>query len=434
MSRGWLGAVALVMVAGIAALFWPGYLSWDSAYQWWQARHDQFDATHPPLMAMIWQLTDRWVPGPGGLFLLQLALLWGALALFVAALPLRPWLRVLVLLGIGLWPPLLGLQVHLWKDLWTLAGFVFATALLAWELRAPSTWLRGLALLAVVLACAFRHNAITGALPILLWLVIRQWPDARLWQRCLQLAALTAITLLLAALPARDSRVKPVDSVWSVVTLWDAAGVSLREGALVFPPELVAPDLTLADLREHFSDYSNTTVYGSGKLKHSFDGPYSDAQRDALHALAWQLPTQHTAAYLAHRWRLAQLLFGLDQAGLPDDQVLMPGIHQYGDNPPLTAQRSALHDTMLRQLWALIDTPLFAGWCYLAASLAVLLFALLRRAAPEHGLAAVLAASALCYALPLALVSGSAEFRYLAWPVWSALAAPWLFWRRPRAG
>ena len=68
----WLAALA--GWALVLWVFWPGYMSWDSAYQWWQARHDQFDSVHPPLLAMIWQLTDRVVEGPGGMFALQCAL------------------------------------------------------------------------------------------------------------------------------------------------------------------------------------------------------------------------------------------------------------------------------------------------------------------------------------------------------------------------
>ena len=66
-------AAALLGLAVSLWVFWPGYMSWDSAFQWWQSRHDTFDSVHPPLMAMIWQLSDRVVPGPGGMFALQAA-------------------------------------------------------------------------------------------------------------------------------------------------------------------------------------------------------------------------------------------------------------------------------------------------------------------------------------------------------------------------
>jgi hypothetical protein len=425
----WLAALLGLAVA--LGVFWPGYMSWDSAYQWWQARNNSFDSVHPPLMAMIWQLTDRVVPGPGGMFALQATLLWSALAMFAAALPLRPTARVAVVLGLGFWPPLFALLPHVWKDLWTLAGFAWALALLAQDLRAPHRGWRFGALLALAFACAFRHNAITGALPLVLWIGWREavasprlTPRARFGGTMLLTAAMMAAVMGLASLPATDGRVKHTERVWSVVTLWDAAAVSLAEGALVYPPELMDPTLTLDELRGKFVDYSNTSVYETGKLRHSFDGPYTPAQREALDALAWSLPREHAPAYFAHRWRLTQLLLGWDRAALPDGLVLMPGLHQYNDNPPVAPQSSAVHARVLAALQSLVDTPLFAGWIYLLACVGVMAVGIARMARdPRAGLAAAVAASSLAYALPLALVSGSAEFRYLAWPVLATLAA-----------
>lgn len=438
-------AAAALGLTVVLFVFWPGYMSWDSAYQWWQARHDQFDSVHPPLMAMLWQSTDRVVEGPGGMFALQCALLWSALALFASALPISPRARAAVVLGIGLWPPLLGLQPHVWKDLWTLAGFAWALALLAQDLRTPHRgWLAG-AVLALVFACAFRHNAITGTLPLLGWIAWRALasrPAGRFRNSAAPAlaAALALFVVTAASLPARDARVRHTESVWSVVTLWDAAAVSLAENRLVYPPELVDPALTLDELRGKFVDYSNTSIYETGKLRHSFDGPYTPAQRAALKGLALALPLEHTAAYTAHRWRLAQLLYGWDRAALPDGLVLMPGLHAYGDNPPLPVERGALHDRALAGLFTLVDTPLFAGWIYLLLCVAVIAWTWRHRGPPHapsrdptmpaiaaaastRGLGAAVAASSLMYALPLALVSGSAEFRYLAWPVLATLAA-----------
>ena len=433
---------ALLGLAVTLAVFWPGYMSWDSAYQWWQARHDRFDSVQPPLMAMIWQLSDRVVDGPGGMFALQAALLWSALALFASALPVRPALRFALVLGLGFWPPLFALLPHVWKDLWTLAGFAWALALLAQDLRAPHRGWRAGALLALTFACAFRHNAITGALPLVAWLGWREavacgWVPmrARPGATVAFTAAMMATVMLVSGLPNLDPRVRHTERVWSVVTLWDAAAVSLAEGALVYPPALVDPTLTLDELRGKFVDYSNTSVFETGKLRHSFDAPYTPAQREALDALAWSLARDHAPAYFAHRWRLMQLLLGWDRAGLPDGLVLMPGLHQYQDNPPVPPQTSALHARVLATLQLLVDTPLFAGWIYLLACVGVMGVAgatLLRPARagaasaarrPAVRLAAVVAASSLAYALPLALASGSAEFRYLAWPVLATLAA-----------
>jgi len=425
-------AAAALGAALVLWVFWPGYMSWDSAYQWWQARNNQFDSVHPPLLAMIWQLSDRVVEGPGGMLALQVLLLWSALALFASALRLPAAGRAFVVLFLGLWPPLLAMQPHIWKDLWTLAGFTWALALLAQDLRAPHRGWRAGAVLALVFACAFRHNAITGALPLLAWIGWREvagyapaWTARRRVLPTGVIALVLAVAVfVLAALPAQDGRVRHTERVWSVVTLWDAAAVSLAEGRLVYPPELVDPTLTLDELRQHFTDYSNTTIYVTGKLRHSFDAPYSPEQRAAIDALVLALPRDHTAAYLAHRARLAQLLFGWDRAALPDGQVMMAGLHAYGDNPPVAPQAHPQHARVLATLQALIDSPFFAGWIYLLACVGVALAGAMRaNRSPGAGLAATVALSSLAYALPLALASGSAEFRYLAWPVLATLAS-----------
>ena len=90
------------------------------------------------------------------------------------------------------------------------------------------------------------------------------------------------------------------------------------------------------------------------------------------------------------------------------------------EKPRVEAEKPAAAAT----LQALIDSPFFAGWIYLLACVGVALAGAMRaNRSPGAGLAATVALSSLAYALPLALASGSAEFRYLAWPVLATLAS-----------
>ena len=421
----WLTALAGIGVTLL--LFYPGYLSWDSAYQWWQARHENFNTVHPPLFGMIWRACERVWQGPGGMFVLQTSLLWASLAAIASSLPRPVWQQCLLVLLLGFWPPLFGLSLHLWKDVWTMLAFAWAVAFLLKDLRHPSRALRLLALLSLAVACAFRHNAITGALPLLFWIAHRENIGQTMSRPLMQksaLAVLLALSVLgLAKLPDLDPRVTQTEDLLSAVILWDASAVSLHEGKMIIPVELTKDSPTLEDLKTHFSDYSAATIYESGKLLNSLEIPYSEAQSQALAELTRSLPSDHTQAYLQHRLRLTELLLGLDQQALPDGQVLMPARITFGDNPAISATSSEYQTGVLNTLVSWIDTPWFAGWIYLALALLTSLSIFLKQSSAGRGLSVVVAVSSLAYALPLTLVSGSAEFRYLAWPVLASLIA-----------
>lgn len=131
---------SLVAAIGLVFTIWafyPGYVSQASAEQYHQARTGQFDTHHPPLMAMLWSLTDRVIPGPGGLFALFALAYWAALALVAAHATRRRWTTVLAILGVGLWPPTIGLLAHVWKDVGLLVAFLLASGVLIRESRRP---------------------------------------------------------------------------------------------------------------------------------------------------------------------------------------------------------------------------------------------------------------------------------------------------------
>lgn len=430
--------------AGAAGLFlsvWllqPGFMSSDSAYQWQQGRLGRYDEIHPPLMAMLWGIVDRVVPGPLGMFVLQAVLLWTALAGIGAGLAWPPWARALLVLALGFWPPLLGLLAHVWKDVWTMALFALAAWALQAELRRPSAWLRFAAVGALTLGCAFRHNAITGALPLLAWWALRTlrahgWTAGRLGWRVLGVTLAAAVLVHVGGgLPARHPAVRRVRAVWSPVALGDIAAVSLREGRLLVPPEFATPELTLDELRGYFRDYSNTTLFQTGHLRLSLFADYSGEEERRLLAAWLRLPWEHGRAWAAHRLRLCALLFGWDRAGRPPFLVFQPVRVPLPGVPQQEYRPSRLQPLVMGAFTRLADTPLFAGWLYLLLA-CVTAIAVARRWArgksrPQAGLAVAVALSSIAYALPLCVIAGSADFRYLSWSILAALLAPAVMW------
>lgn len=425
-AAGWLVAVACLALT--LAAFWPGYLSWDSAYQWWQARTGELDPTHPPVMVRIWQLSRLVLPDPGGMLLLPLGLWWFSLALFADALGGSALRRVATVLLLGLWPPLLALQPHLWKDVWMTALFALAVACLAQDLRIGHRGWRIAALIALVFACAFRFNALPAALPLLAWIAWREWPGRRLRVAFATLAMAVVLQLGAGALNhvpgGRDV------AVWPSVAMWDIAAVSIAEDRLLFPPDWVAPDLTVADLRRDFQPYVNVPSFHSGQLRLNYYYDYTPEQFAQLRTAWLALPRDHTAAYAAHRATVTAFLFGLRQSDHPDSLVLLPGVVAYKDNPATTRNDGALNRWLQPLLDGLVDTALFAAWPYLLAALVLLAMAALRPHTVHRALSGTVAASSLMLVLPLILLSPSSDFRYLAWCVLAAGLAAVLYWPR----
>ena len=441
--RGAAGEICSEQIIALAgflltlAAFWPGYLSWDSAYQWWQARGAPLDPAHPPVMVHLWRAVRAVLPDPGGMLAVQAAVWWAAIALFANALGGGAWRRAGTVALIGAWPPLLALLPHLWKDVGMAALFALAVACLAHDAAAPRRRWRVAALVALALGCAFRLNALSAALPLLGWIAWREVAPAprrgaRAWRVALAAVALLIVTILVS-LGVNRAPGKDVP-VWPAVALWDLAAVSIEEERLLFPPVWVDPALTVADLRRDFVPYVNVPSFEHGQLKLNFYFDYTPAQFDELRDAWLALPFEHPRAYWTHRARLSAYLFGLRQGEHPDGLVISPGIVAFADNPPLAPNDGALHRVVQPALSRLVDTPVFAAWPYLVASLALVIAALGWRGGPAwRELAGAVAASGLCLAAPLAVLSPSSDFRYLLWSVFAALlaAALWFAPRRP---
>lgn len=409
--------------------FFPGWASSDSLQQYLTATGRlRLDDVHPPLMAGLWWVTDALWAGSGGLFLLFVSAWWSGLVATTWALFERPWQRWCAALAVGFWPAAFLLLGHVWKDVGMVAALLVAVAaILRWHGGGGRTC-RVLAFVMLLLACGFRHNGVFAAWPLLVWLC---WPRADAARRWLvRGGALLALSLVLAATPAGIARVSGAarGDAWTVVALWDIGAISVAQDRMLMPASLVMPDLTVAELRAGYLPYANPPIFGSGKLLLSLFVPYTDAQRAAVREAWWSAVRAFPRDYLAHRAALARyLLLGYD-ATLPYQLVYVPEQLADIDTTPRLAPLLPT-DAAARAARTLWTTPLFAGGLYLALAVLAAIGALRRSRRAQRGAVFALAASAWSNAVPLALIAGSAEFRYLLWSVLAALLgvlAAWL--------
>lgn len=419
----WLLCTALAAL--FAAAFHPGLISFDSAYQWWQARSGEVSTINGVGIVLWWRAGRLLQDGPAPLLIANLILFWCGVAWIAqtaAGTPRRLLLPLLLAAAPASW-----LLAQIWSDLVLLALLVFATGAL---LRRRSGGNRAYLLAAgsaLFLALTQRHNAVFAVAPLLLFAAGVDLAVDR-GQRLRRIGAAAAALLLLlgaATLLAR-SQVRVHYPVLPSLTLWDLAGMSVRERQMLLPAYAVKPEASVDDLASAYVPWSNTPLFASARagVRYPFQSwPEQDLaqlQRDWLAAIA-----AHPGAYLAHRGELMAGLFGTRARELPAELTYVRGPEQYRDNPPTASNDSALQRGWLELIERLRASLAFAAWPYLLAGLAAALHAWRRR---DHASAPALwlVASAWCYALPYAVIAPAAEFRYLLWSCIASLIAAWL--------
>jgi len=420
----WLLCAAAALAYALA--FYPGWLSFDSSYQWWQARSGEISNINSIGIVLLWRVALLLQDGPAPLLVLQVLLFWTGIAWIALALPVRTALRfgLVALLALA---PASWLLAQIWSDSALLALLVFATGAI---LRHRAT---GARIYVVAAACALalglsqRHNAVFAVAPLLLWLCGVDAASSRSarWRRIAIAASFTALLLVGVQLTTR-LLTRQWFPVLPSLTLWDLSGMSVHENRMLLPEYAVAPQSSVADLASAYVPWSNTPLFASPRagVRYPFQPwPEEDQQRltrDWLATIA-----RHPGAYVSHRGALLADLFGTRTRDRPAELTVVPGPVQYRDNPVVTMHDSAPRRLALRAVDRLRDTVAFAAWPYLLIGAVAALHALRRRDARSAPVL-WLCASAWAYALPYAVLAPAAEFRYLLWSCIASLIAAWI--------
>ena len=423
----------LVALAGFVfdvAAFWPGQMSFDSAYTWWQARGGTTTDIAPPVLVYLWRVCDAIVEGPGLVFALHLALFWSGLALVADALVATRWRATALMLVVALAPVAWLLRAHVWTDVGLFSALVFVAGTLA---QAQSTRRRAwivAALPALLYAGAVRFNALPAVLPFALWI---GWLVARRRVR----VALVAATVFFgsaafaAIVNAQVDRHVPL---WTATAEWDLAAISVATGEMLLPRFMIGPGLDVDELSRAFRHWSNVpmlqnTTHG---MRDPFAEDYTPEQLATLRAAWIDAIRTHPGAWLSQKRRQAVALLGVHDADWPRELIYVDDEVQYRENPPVARNRSALHVALMSVAAHLSTTRVLAGWPYLLIGLVAVPFAWRRRAEPAGRVALIVLASAWLYLVPM-LPIAAAELRYLGWPCVASVLAAALVAFVPRA-
>ena len=424
----------LIAIGGFAfdiAAYWPGQMSFDSGYAWWQARGGATTDIAPPMLIFVWRACDALLQGPGLVFALHLALFWSGLALLADAFRMNQARSAALMLLAAFAPVPWLLRGHVWTDVGMFSALLFATGALA---SAHATRRRGwvfAALPALFYVTSVRYNAIVAVAPFALWTAwLATAPMATRPRVALITAALCAV--LFTGAVVVSAGVQRQVPLWVATAEWDLAAISVGSGAMQLPTFMIGPGLDVAELAGAFRDWSNVPMLQNTQhgMRDPFMDDYTPDQLVELRSAWFAAIREHPRAWLAHHARQAVALLGMHDPSWPRELIYVDDEFQYRDNPPIARNTSALHKSLMRGAALASGTWLLAGWPYLALGLCAVPAAWRRRGELAGVCAMVLLTSAWLYLLPL-IVLVSAELRYLGWSCLASVLAAASAWLAP---
>ena len=402
-----------MLIAAVAAIFWPGISMYDTVAQYGQVLTNDVDDWHPPIMVRLWQLLHPLAAGAAPMFVLQVALYALGFALIVAALvKIGRWRPAIATAVLALSPLLLGWQMVMLKDGQMLGAMIAAVGIVAhYRLVGRRVPIIAAAIAALLLAYAtlVRANAVFATIPLaVLFLPIRKRPFTA------GVLAAISVLVVIAASPVINQRLLKAEpsGVEKSLPLFDLAAIA------VATPGSPSP-FTRAERAEIVRKHCVKSFFWDPLGDPAACGPVTDRlnqQPDrTLYVDLARAIAAHPLAYAGHRlrhWNSTERWLvppNLPEAGPPDESE--------ENDVGLRNPRSPLMPAWQSVAAAEAATPL--GWPIVWTLVAVLLVhtAWRQRSEPEGDVALTLLASALTLEASFLVVSIASDFRYHLWSV-----------------
>ncbi|MFL6719062.1 MAG: hypothetical protein ACJ8G3_22165 [Burkholderiaceae bacterium] len=232
--------IALACALALAYEFSPGFMSFDTLYQYRQAKGlAALNDAHPVIMVMLWRFFASASDNTGTMLLFHQLLYWLTVALFALLAARRLAYRIALLLVIGFCPPLVITSLHIWKDVGMMCMLALACAALLGYLRHRHWGWLLLAALALFYAIAVRINGFIPGVFLMGFLAYAAVARARLTALQKTGAALLAVAALSLAyfqgIAALNANAEKSNGLGTLL-VWDLAEISLARGEDVIPP------------------------------------------------------------------------------------------------------------------------------------------------------------------------------------------------------
>ncbi|WP_133623321.1 hypothetical protein [Erwinia sp. LJJL01] len=390
--------------------FYPGIVSSDALDQYQQGSRFIFTDWHPPVMSFIWSMTDKAIPGPFGMLLLECLMYWGSLLLLSASIPAKQKTISLSVIVVGFMPFALGTLSHILKDVFHAVTWLLAVGLVAVSNRNESGKRKALILAGIllVLGSMFRFNAIFGLIP-LAWLLVAG-VKTREWKKVAFIFVLFPLcTVLITSFFNYKILSASKSKAYQSLTVFDIGGVSHFSNRNYFKEEWNTEEDS--KVRNECYDSRSWNSYAWGPCgfvlkKLVASGSWGDGSLmgNWLEAM-YQQPT----AYLHHRYEnFMNLLW--EPGGILEDRTAKNSLgFEY--------KKTAAFNGLQGLTDSLRDSPLFKPGFWLIVSLVFSLYGLLACKGEARNLIIALNTSSFLYLFAYFFVGVASDFRYAYWSI-----------------
>ena len=423
-SAGLVCLIALACALALAYTFSPGFMSFDTLYQYRQAKGlAALNDAHPVIMVMLWRFFASVSDNTGAMLLFHQLLYWLTVALFALLVARRLAWRIALLLVLGFCPPLVITSLHIWKDVGMMCMLALACAALLGYLRHRHWGWLLLAALALFYAIAVRINGFIPGVFLMGFLAYAAVSRSRLPALKKAGAALLAVAALSLAyfqgIGALNANAEKSNGLGTLL-VWDLAEISLARGEDVIPTYI--PRVSAGPLLQ---DLARVRVPDTNYPYWAVVWPFPPEPFQSRLLPDWvKVVAANPAIYLKHRGHLFLTMLGI---GVPKIYYpYHPGIDDNEFGFRFNHISEQLAGSYFRAFDRLAATLFYKPWLYLLLCMATLALAWqrvhgARGNRDENLLAATVALSGIANMASLFFLATAADYRYVIWTVFAGL-------------
>lgn len=436
---------ALLCAIFTVVVYYPGYMSPDSVAQLGSARTGVVDNVMPPLMSYIWAVTDKVLPGPAGMLILNNAIFWFSLASISFLVLARTVWRLAFVSFAGFWPPTYGSIGTIWKDVGMQVFLLAALAAILFARRRRRIWPLFVSSIFMFVAAGYRHNGVAAVVPMMALVILElktllperlRRLDAALRKHALGLAFYVGVYvvwlgIIMQALTfVYTFRVSDA-KLWSGALIFDLVGISVQQNTNYLPP-YYDPDgqLTVSDLKGIYSPlHANSMIDPGSRKMLGIANPseksirmiaLTPAQAQDLQMRWFTVVVDNFGSYLHNRLITAGKLLVVEE-----HQPWYPYVTGIDANPfGLKFQPSLLNSEVMKIIqMSAFSTPIYSAWFYYVIVALCMFASFFWDFAYAHAIQ-LLAASVFFYLLSIFMFGMSGDFRYNVWALTCAYLCP----------